>query len=312
MAASGAALLAGCFPAGSPAPGGSVVAGESPDGASRLARPLRIVSINPCSDAVLAEVAGPGQLAAISHYSHDPRTTSMDMAKARRFAATSGTVEEILPLRPDLVVSGTYMSPATLSALRRLGIRVELLPIAATVEESEAQVRRLAGLAGHPERGEAMVAAIRQALARAQPKSAGQGTPVAPVSAVVWQSGGIVPGEQTLIADLMRRTGFTSLSAARGLGQADVLPLEYMVADPPELILSAGDVHGEEDRMLAHPALAHLAGVRHERLDASLLYCGGPTIIRAARRLAEIRRGIDLDRQFAQFLSAGHTPGSRP
>lgn len=307
----GAALLAGCFPAGTPAPGGSVVAGEAREGEGRPPRPLRIVSINPCSDAVLAEVAEPGQLVAISRYSHDPRTSSMNVATARQFTATSGTVEEILPLRPDLVVSGTYMSPATLSALRRLGIRVELLPIAATVEESEAQVRRLAALAGHPDRGEALVAEIRQALAKAQPKSGGDGALAAPVSAVVWQSGGIVPGEQTLIADLMRRTGFTSLSAARGLGQADVLPLEHMVADPPELILSAGDAHGQEDRMLAHPALAHLAGVRHENLDPSLLYCGGPTIIRAARRLAEIRRGVDRDRQFAQFLSSADAPGAR-
>ena len=35
-----------------------------------------IVSLNPCTDAILAEVADPAQLLAISHYSHDPRATS--------------------------------------------------------------------------------------------------------------------------------------------------------------------------------------------------------------------------------------------
>ena len=51
-----------------------------------------IVSLNPCSDAILAEVAEPAQLLAISHYSHDPRASSMPLVKARRFRATAGTV----------------------------------------------------------------------------------------------------------------------------------------------------------------------------------------------------------------------------
>ena len=59
-----------------------------------------IVSLNPCTDAILAEVAAPGQLLAISHYSKDPRASSMEAAVAARFAATGGTVEEVLALDP--------------------------------------------------------------------------------------------------------------------------------------------------------------------------------------------------------------------
>ena len=39
---------------------------------------------------------------------------------------------------------------------------------------------------------------------------------------LLWQAGGIVPGEATLIAELLAHTGFASHAAARGLGQADV------------------------------------------------------------------------------------------
>ena len=114
----------------------------------------------------------------------------------------------------------------------------------------------------------------------------------APVSALVWQAGGIVPGEGTLIADLLRRTGFANAAAARGLGQADILPLEQVIADPPRLILAASHGAGNEDRMLAHPALAKLHGTRRAVLDPSLLWCGGPTIIRAAQRLGAVRQSI--------------------
>lgn len=245
-----------------------------------------IVSLNPCSDAILAEVAEPGQLLAISAYSQDPASSSMDLAKARAFKGISGTVEEVAALQPDLVVGATFMSPSTGAAFARLGTRVEKIGIAGTVDESKAQIRLLAALAGHPQRGEALIARIDASLAAAAPP------PGAPISAIVWQSGGIVPGDGSLIADLLRRTGFANAAAARGLGQADMLPLEAMLASPPALILAAGDAHSEEDRLLRHPALAALKQTRREPLDPALLWCGGPTIIRAAQRLGAVRRSL--------------------
>jgi iron complex transport system substrate-binding protein len=264
----------------------------SPTPASEAPRQYpAIVSLNPCTDAILVEVADPAQILALSHYSQDAASSSMDLATARRFASTGGTVEEVLALHPDLTVSGNFMSPATVGAMQRLGLRLEQLPIASTVEASKAQVRALARLAGHPERGEALVARIEAALTAAAPPPDGAAAS-GPISAVVWQSGGMVPGGGTLIAELLRRTGFTSFSAARGMKQADVLPLEAMLADPPDLILTAGEPRANEDRLLAHPALAALADTRRERLDPSLLWCGGPTIIRAAERLAAVRQSL--------------------
>lgn len=260
-------------------------ASASPDAPPHSSRPT-FVSLNPCTDAILAEVADADQILALSHYSRDPASSSMDVRAARRFASVGDGVEEVMTLKPDWVVSGTFMAPATSRAYARLGMRLEKLPIAPDVEASKAQVRRLAALAGHPERGEALVARIDAALSAAAPP------PGQPVSAVVWQSGGIVPGEGTLIADLLRRTGFASHSAARGLGQAASLPLENMLADPPRVILAAGRPGAEEDRMLAHPALARLDGTTRARLEPSLLWCGGPTIPRAAQRLAAVRRQL--------------------
>lgn len=252
----------------------------------RSARLPTIVSLNPCADAILAEVTEPGQILALSHYSADPRSGSMDPATARQYRTTRGTLEEVIVLRPDLVIDGTFVPPATAAAYARLGLRLETLGIASTVAESRAQIRQLARLAGNPARGEALIARIDGALAAATPAAApAEGAP--PVSALVWEPGGIVPGDGTLIAELLRRTGFANFAAARGLGQADQLPLERVLADPPRVILVAGS-----DRALHHPALSHLAGTARAALDPRLLYCAGPTIIPAARRLAAVRRSL--------------------
>lgn len=230
-----------------------------------------IVSLNPCTDAILAEVADPAQLLAISHYSHDSRASSMDLAIARRYRATGGTAEEVAALSPDIVVGSSFMDPATRSALERLGMRVETLGIAATVADSEAQVRELARIAGHPERGEALVRRIEESLA----------APIGPeIETALWQGGGIVPGKDTLMAELMTRAGLASYSQRRGMAQGDYLPLEGIAADPPELLLVAGSERGQR-----HPILARIPGMRVESFDPALTYCGGPSIIRAMTRL---------------------------
>nr|KIS34063.1 iron ABC transporter substrate-binding protein [Novosphingobium sp. P6W] len=249
----------------------------------------RIVSLNPCTDAVLAQVASPGQLLAISHYSHDPSATSMDIAEAARFGDTSGTVEEIAALAPDVVVASSFMAPMTVQALRDMGMRVVLEPIPSDVAGSLAQVRSLAALAGNRSVGEALVGRIETALFYAAPAA---GTP--PVPALLWESGGIVAGDNTLIVDLMRRSGFANAAAARGLGQADFLPLERVLANPPRVIFTVGSPAAEEDRMLRHPALAQVKGMTRAPLDRSLLWCGGPTIPRALARLVQVRRELDI------------------
>lgn len=238
-----------------------------------------VVSLNPCSDAILAELLPPERLLAVSHYSHDPQGTSMDLALASQFRATGGTVEEVMALDPDVVVGSTFMPPATRSALERLGMRVETLGIASSVAESQEQVRVLAAAVGEPERGAALAQRIGQAAARLD-QQRGQ----RPVATVLWQPGGIVPGEQTLVGDLMRRAGLASHSAARGMHQADYLSLEQVLADPPALLLVAGS-----ERAQRHPALDQLPDTRNEAFDPSLLYCGGPSVIRAAARLEQLR-----------------------
>lgn len=261
---------------------------SAPTAAIPAPRPPRIVSINPCVDSVLMHVADPAQILAISHYSHDPRATSMPLAQARRFRATSGTAEEVVALAPDVVISGPHVAPATIAALKRMRIKLVQYPVPDSVSESIAQVRDIARIARHPARGAALAARIDAA---AQPDRSTSAS--AAVSALVWQSGGLVPGSETLTDDLLRRAGFGNMSAAYGLKQWDVLPLEYLVARPPTVLLSTQASHASADRVTAHPALRRL----RQRIVVAdyptrLMNCGGPTIIAAMARLRQIRREV--------------------
>jgi iron complex transport system substrate-binding protein len=253
------------------------------------AAPLpRIVSINPCVDAVLVRVAQPEQLLAISHYSQDPQATSIPLEVARRYRVTSGTAEEVVALAPDLVMSGPHVSPSTIFALERLNIRIMKFSVAESVADSEKQIRDVAAAVGAPERGKAIIAAMERAIDAARPRDERR------VSAVIWQNGGMVPGKGSLADQLLQITGYRNFSAEYGLAKWDVLPLEYLIAKPPDVVLSIATNEADRDRMLGHPAVHALAQrVPFRTYPFRLLQCGGPTIIEAVTRLAEVRSEVE-------------------
>lgn len=259
-------LAAGCAPAGPPQP--------RSDAAPTL------VSLNPCLDAILVEIARPDQVLALSHYSRDPASSSIPQAVAARYGVIGGTAEEVIALQPDVVLASTFLPQPTRTALERAGLKVETFGSPTTVAESAAQVRAVAGFADAEAKGAALARRITMPP---------QAVPRAPIDALLWQEGEIVAGETTLIAELMREEGFASHAAARGLRQADHVSLESLLADPPALVLVAGDAPGQR-----HPLLARgLQATTVVTLDPSLLYCGGPTIPKARARLRAILAEIE-------------------
>nr|WP_281501160.1 ABC transporter substrate-binding protein [Erythrobacter sp. F6033] len=241
--------------------------------------PPTFVSLNPCLDAILVEVADPRQVLALSHYSRDANSSSIEPDIANRFGVTGGTAEEVLALEPDIVLASSFISPATRNAFERLDLRVETFGSPATVEESLKQVRELAELTGETELGADLIDRIgADTNSRAAAESGRT------YSALLWQPGQIVPGDATLVGEQLRWAGFTNHAAARGLGQADFVSLETILADPPDILLIAGDRAGQ-----THPLLENLRGTLVAEFDPKLLYCGGPTIPLARQRLLDIR-----------------------
>ena len=254
-------------------------------GASVQAAPARSVSTNPCIDASLMEVADPAQIAAISHYSKAERSTSIPLSVAARFPATSGTAEEIIAKSPDLVLADAFSAVAMAAILRRLNVPMLSLAPPDTIDQSRAQIRQIAAAAGHPHRGETLVARIDAAAAAAR-------TPGPPIPALIWVGGGMVPGTGTLPDALLSASGFHNQSADYGLRQWDVLPLELLVANPPRVLLTQSTA-AHTDRLLGHPVLKPLGRrIAQRPYPERLLNCGGPSIIAALNHLAAVRKSL--------------------
>ena len=205
--------------------------------------------MNPCVDAVLKDVAGPTQIAAISSYSQDPRATSVPMEWAMRYPAVGGSAEDVIAARPDLVIAGPHVSVQTIAALQRLGIPLMQTAVPETVAENKAQITAIAARIGQPDAGALLNRRIDAALAQSRWKG-----PAA--TALIWQGSGLVPGEGTLADELLTRTGFRNLSAQAGLRKWDRSAAGGHVPEPAARAAGGARRHGRGRRRCEPHAFA--------------------------------------------------------
>jgi iron complex transport system substrate-binding protein len=254
--------------------------------------PARIVSINLCADELLLALADPSQIAALSVYATDP-TLSYVADQAAAFRHDAGEAETVVDLKPDLVLAGSFTKRDTRDILGRLGYRVELLPPARSIDEAIAQIRTVAAIVGHADRGEVLIARVEDARRRAE--AAAAALPQRP-SAAIYQRRGYVTGGSTLTGDLLSTAGFANAGAPLAGKTGGFVPLERLIAAPPDMIVVTASVKRAEDQgtaLLAHPALAALYPPdRRIVLPEKLTVCGGPSLPDALDWLSQQARRV--------------------
>jgi len=249
--------------------------------------PKRIVSLNMCVDAILVELVPRDRIVALSQYSRDPRR-SVIANLARQLPFTYETAEEVVSLKPDLVLTGRHSAIATRNALKRVGIRFEVFDVPMSIAQSHEQIRYLAGLLQTPEAGEALIKRIDDEIAAARPTR-----PTPELTAAVYQPGGLTAGADTITDELMRVVGLDNLPARVGVKKHRGIALESLLRSPPDILLvgdttEAAATHAE--RIINHRALRAL-GSRMVRMayPAKLQYCAGPTMTHAVKALEAAR-----------------------
>ena len=244
--------------------------------------PNSIISANPCIDGVLAEIATPGQIAAVSAYSHDAASASAPLGWARALPAVGITAEEIIAARPRLLLTGNYMSLSTRAAIDKAGIKAVTMGVPATIAESTAQVIAISRAIGREAAGLSLVSKIEAAVDNKPLPLAGADAP----TAIIWQSNGFVAGKGTVQDELLTRAGFANASSTYGLNQWGQLPLETMIMRPPSVVFMPVSGEGDEARLIdvRRRMLARLGGkTRVVAFPEKLLFCAGPSLIEAVR-----------------------------
>ncbi len=253
-------------------------------------KPRRIVSLNLCTDELLIDLVERDRIAAVSHLAADHQVSAI-ATRAAGIPATRGEAESVLAFDPDLVLAGTFTTPATLALLQRIGRTVVQVPMAGDIDGIRAAISLTAATVGETEKGAALVATLDRRLAAAAGPSQ-----ASPPSALVYQVNGLSAGPGSLADALIRAAGLRNHAATVGLGAGGGLALEVLAAHPPDLVVLSGPF--DEYRTvvadnLRHPALTAVLAERASVVVPWRLWlCGTHHVAEAVERLAEARRRL--------------------
>lgn len=270
---------------------GLVAAALAPTGVA-ADKPRRIVSLDLCADQLLIELVERERIAAVTFMAAQSSMSAIP-SKARGIPFTHGGAEAVLSLDPDLILAGPFGVRATVDLLQRLGRRVVVVPMAQDLAGVRAAVEVVADAVEEPARGTALIADFDRRLALL---AARQQMPQP--TAVIYQIGGLVLGSGTLADAALAVAGFRNAAAGYRLTRGGQVPLELLLAEPPDLLVLSS-TPGEYRTVLAdnlrHPALAAL---RRQRASIEVPWrywlCGTPHILDAVEQLAAARNGIEV------------------
>ncbi|GGF70457.1 cobalamin ABC transporter substrate-binding protein [Azorhizobium oxalatiphilum] len=260
---------------------GLVAASTAAPAQAPVAKPQRIVSLNLCADELLVHLADRDAIASLTYLARDARGSTV-AREAAGIPINHGLAEEIVPLKPDLVIAGVFTTRNTVSLLKKLGVPLLEIGIAHSPEEAAAQIRTVAERIGEPARGERLASDLLADFARLPPVPANRPT------AVVVRPNGFTAGGGSMVDAVMTRAGLDNIAGRNPADRMGQLSVEQIVIARPDVLITdaePGAPPSLAQEVLRHPALAAMPA-RKISVPGRLWACAGPELAQAAAILA--------------------------
>ncbi|MFT6876432.1 MAG: iron complex transport system substrate-binding protein [Granulosicoccus sp.] len=269
-------------------------------GANAYASAPSVLSINLCSDQMVMLLAEPSQIKALSRLSKDS-AGSYFHAQAQEFPQAETQAEDILPLAPDVVLTGPYTPRHTSSLLVELGLRVESLTIANSLEDMFANMLLVGRILDQQDKATLIVESLRKRLSEinlrvelldTRMRESGQNRP----KAAVYDPNGYTVGPSSLRGEAMSLAGWHNVAQDKGIVSYGVIHLEELIQLAPVALIESpysADTYSRGQMVAKHPALRQ-AGLNPivVSLPSNQTICAGPWSVDVVAKLLEAREQL--------------------
>ena len=279
--------LASCAPAASPK--ADVRADDTnrvPPLASSAQTPKRIVSLDYCADQYVLKLAAREHILALSPDAG--KTFSYMREAAKGLPSVRPNAEDVILLKPDLVVRSYGGGAGAQAFFERAGIEVLNLGWAAGLEDIKSLIRHMAeGLGAIPE-GEKIAEDMDKRLgAIAANIPAANARP----QALYMTPAGVTSGAGSLVHEIIETAGYDNFMQKSGWHS---LPLERLAYEKPDAVIAAffdsQSTQTGQWSAMRHPiARAQMKEQPTRQIAGALMSRSGWWMVDAAERLASAR-----------------------
>ena len=233
--------------------------------------PHAVVSQTVGTDDLLMAIAAPGQIAALSHLSRDGRYSPTARQAANYPSLRTGDAEDILRLRPDLVLVASYSLPETVTLLKRAKVPLVILDHFNSLEDLYRNARTIGQALGRSELAEQL---IRQWQARVLELDR-RLRAAKPVRVLAVGFYPYTAGAGTTFQDICDHAGALNVAAEAGLQGHAPTPAEKILTWKVDVLVAPGeegmDVRARLQGLAPYKFMAALRQGRLVLLPAALM-----------------------------------------
>lgn len=191
--------------------------------------PQRVVSLNLCTDILALSLAAPDQVVSVSHIAADP-VSSPVAGQVGGLHLNHAGLEEILALKPELVLASIYTAPEKLAVLEKAGIQVERFGYAQDFADIREQIKQMGNALGRSNEADTQLDEIDRVLAGLHSNHIKR-------TAVIYEPNGLTSGAGTLADETLRALGLTNLAADSSELKNGHVGLEALVKLHPDYMI---------------------------------------------------------------------------
>ncbi len=254
------------------------------------AKPHRIVTTNVCADQLALALSDRQNIVSVSRLATEPEISNFAEA-ALGLQVNSARAEEIVMLKPDIILGDIYTGKHANNLAGTIGVPVHVINAGSSIEDVRTIIRDAAKALGEEERGKALIGKMDARIKTSQQLK----TP--PITALVYEPNGVTSGNGTLTHDILVKAGLTNLAPKLTSSAYGTVPLEQVVAAVPRLLIlddSYSKSSSRAQNILRHPAFLSLNGrTSLYRIPSRLWLCPGPWVAEAVERLAAERARLN-------------------
>ena len=241
-----------------------------------------IVSTNLCIDTLAVALIGAENLLAVSSVADDKKySTIADRIKNTK--KTSFNAEQIYSLNPSMVLASNFSSLKTRRALEKLGIKVELVEYAQSIDDLKRNINQMGTLLRATEKAKTLIQKFEEFPAPVGFKTNR--------TALQYSTNRYLNGENSLINDVFLRAGFSRPQDLKKSPGGQFLSSEIILKAKPDLLLLDREQNSapEDQNPAYHRSIySPLAGLLTTHVSQKYWSCGAPELIHLIKALAKI------------------------
>ncbi len=268
-------------------------------------KPKRILTFSMYTDQIVLGLVTSDHLVGINSLLDDPVLSNIiPIAKKITKKVGNPGAEEVLSMKPDLVIVSDWTQAEKIQSMRDLGLKVVSVKSPETIQDAKDAVSQVAAAIGEPEKGRQLIGMMDKKLAEIREKTS-KIKPEQRKNVVLLSLMTAYGGSGCAYDDACREANVINGIAAAGLKNGQQLTKEMLIKINPDIMLlpvytgqGSYDTQAFIDSYLKDPSLQTVKAIKEKRLiypREQFIYNCSQDIVFCVQEVARCAYGKEFD-----------------